>query len=323
MKLDDDVRRYLERQAALELPPATSLSPAELRERARALRPAGGPVIAVGAVSERAIPRVGGEVRVRVYEPTPAPGAAAAPAPLFVYFHGGGFIGGELDGPTDAACRRLCTLAGAVVVSVDYRLAPEHPFPAAAHDALAATRWCRENAAALGADPKKVFVGGDSAGGNLAAVAALDSRSDGLPPLAGQLLVYPVADLRTGEYASREECATGYGLTQPVMDWFRDHYLTSEADRSDPLASPLAATDLAGAPAALVITAYFDPLRSEGEEYAKRLAAAGVPVERVSLPGAIHGVFTAQEGFSSTERAWDAVAGWLHRRLGTSKSSAG
>ena len=195
--------------------------------------------------------------------------------PGLVFFHGGGWVIGDLDSHDDL-CRDLAAQAGCAVLSVDYRLAPEHRFPAAADDAIAATNWVAANAAPLGIDPKRLAVGGDSAGGNLAAVAALAARDAGRP-LAAQLLIYPVTDMSRFEGESYATCGEGYGLTAGAMVWFRDHYLTDANAARDWRVSPLLASDLGRSPPALVVTAEFDVLRSEGEAYAKRLAEAGVP----------------------------------------------
>ena len=195
-----------------------------------------------------------------------------------VFFHGSGFVLCSLD-THDGMCRNLCAGTGCVVVSVDYRLAPEAKFPAAPDDCLAATRWAVANAAALGADPGRVFVAGDSAGGNLAAVTALRIRDEGGPRLLGQLLIYPVTDYYEPGTPSMIENAEGYGLTRAGMIWFWNHYLAAPSDGANPHASPFRAADLSGLPPALVVTAEYDPLRDEGEYYADRLRQAGVPTQ--------------------------------------------
>jgi acetyl esterase len=227
----------------------------------------------------------GNQIPVRVYTPT----TGQSLRPLVVYFHGGGFVIGNIDSH-DATCRELAHLAEAVVVSVDYRLAPEHAGPAAAEDCYAATRWVADNAAALGGDPLRLAVAGDSAGGNLAAVVPLIARDRGGPPIAFQLLIYPVTDL-TMSQPSMEENAEGYMLTAAGLRWFYDHYLGGAGDPKDAVLSPLFASDLSGLPPALVLTAEFDPLRDEGEAYAARLIAAGVPVAVKRYDGLIHGFF--------------------------------
>jgi len=237
----------------------------------------------MASVADRSCPGPACDVPVRVYVPVDEPG----PRPVLVYFHGGGWVIGDLE-THDSTARKLAAASGVTVVSVDYRLAPEDPFPAAVDDCLAAVRWVVDNAGDLDVDPSRLAVGGDSAGGNLAAVAAGRLRDDGVP-VAFQLLVYPVTDGTMG-LPSYDENAEGYFLTRDTMAWFWDHYVGGE-HRTNPLASPLHAPDeaLAGLPPALVITAEFDPLRDEGEAYAARLRDAGVPVESVRYDGLLHG----------------------------------
>lgn len=227
-----------------------------------------------------------GDIRVRLYRPS---GASATPCPLLVWLHGGGWVIGDLES-ADPTARDLAVQTGAIVASVDYPLAPEHPFPAAPEAGLAAAGWLAGHAAQLGADPARVAVGGDSAGGNLAAVTALLARDRGGPEFKFQLLVYPVTDCLMS-YPSVKENGEGYLLTASAMHWFIDHYLPSGTDPRDPAASPLYAGDLNSLPPALVITAEFDPLRDEGEAYAARLERAGVPVTASRYDGMIHGFF--------------------------------
>ena len=211
-------------------------------------------------------------LRARHYAP-PEPGG---PHPLLVFYHGGGFLYGDLD-THDGACRILCRHAGAHVLAVDYRLAPEHRFPAAVDDAYAALRWAFANAARLGADPDRIGVGGDSAGGNLAAVTSQLAARDGGPAPALQLLIYPATDMTT-RHRSRELFREGFLLTDPEMDWYTDNYLgTARTDAGDPRVSPLLAEDLSGLAPAFIVTAAFDPLRDEGEAYARALQAGGHP----------------------------------------------
>jgi acetyl esterase len=221
----------------------------------------------------------------------------AGPArPLLVYFHGGGFTYGDLE-THDGVCRLLCRHSGSHVLAVDYRLAPEHPFPAAVDDARAALRWAHANAGELGADPNRVGVGGDSAGGNLAAVVSQLAAGDGGPPPVLQLLIYPATDF-TSRRPSRQLFGEGFLLTQTEMDWFDANYLGPEREHAqDPRASPLLADDLSGLAPALVVTAAFDPLRDDGEEYARALQAAGTPAVLRRYPGFIH-AFIAAAGVS-------------------------
>jgi len=226
-----------------------------------------------------------GGVAARLYSPKPA-----SPTPgLLVFFHGGGWVIGDLDSH-DNICRSLTNRSGHAVLSIDYRLAPEHPFPAGLDDCIAATEWAHANADDLGVDPTRLAIGGDSAGSNIAAVVAHESPV----PIAFQLLVYPVTDCRMGT-ASYEENSEGYFLTKSSMHWFIDHYLSGEqGSPTDPRVSPLLASDekLARSPRTLVITAGFDPLRDEGVAYAHRLAALGVEVSHTEFPGQFHGFFS-------------------------------
>ena len=221
---------------------------------------------------------------MRIYTPQ-----GSGPFPVLVYFHGGGWVIGNVD-THDPTCRTLTNAAGCVVVSVDYRLAPEHKFPAAVDDCYAATQWVAANAAAINGDSSRIAIGGDSAGGNLTAVVAIEARDKGGPPLVFQLLVYPVTDYSFSTPSYRDN-GDGYLLTKDSMVWFWDHYLRSEADGQDYRASPLRASDLTGLPPALVITAEYDPLRDEGEAYAARLQEAGVSVTCTRYDGMIHGFY--------------------------------
>jgi acetyl esterase len=220
---------------------------------------------------------------------------------VLVYFHGGGWVIGSVRSH-DGVCRALAAEVGALVVSVGYRLAPEHRFPAAVEDALAATRWVSENAARLGGDPSRLFVGGDSAGGSLSAVVARELRDR----VHFQLLIYPSTDL-TRNHASHTLFADGYLLTRAAMDWFCDHYVAAEHYRH-PLGSPLHHDDLHGVPPAFIMTAGFDPLRDEGRAYAEKLRAAGVAIEHQLYPGLIHGFFSMAGAIGAARRAFgDAV----------------
>lgn len=237
----------------------------------------------VERVDDRLIPGLDGDIPTRVYTPRAAVGEAHG---VLVWFHGGGWVIGDLD-TADATCRALANRAGCVVVSVDYRLAPEHRAPAALDDCMTALAWTVENFELLGVDASKVAVGGDSAGGNLAALVCQRVRAEFGPEIDFQLLVYPATDL-TMSYPSIDENAEGYFLTKASMEWFTQHYL-GDADPKESVVSPLHADDLTGLPPALVITAEFDPLRDEGEAYAARLGEAGVPTEHIRYAGQIHG----------------------------------
>jgi acetyl esterase len=280
MPLDPQARTYLDELAALGAPPPWEQELAEVRQANETAAPGlFGPVPPV-PFEDRAVPGPAGRIGVRVYS------GGGADAPALVYFHGGGWVIGSLD-THHGVCATLAQEAGCTVVSVDYRLAPEHPFPAALDDAWAATVWASEHPAELGTRSGPVAVGGDSSGGNLAAVVAVWARDGGLP-LARQLLVYPVcdADFETPSY---REFAEGVGLTRAGMRWFWDQYLPEEEKRLVVEASPLRAGDLRGVAPASVVTAEYDVLRDEGEAYAQKLEEAGVPVTLSRYDGLIHG----------------------------------
>jgi acetyl esterase len=289
-----------------------TLTPATLRAGYRALAAARrGPD--VGLVEDLCAPGPAGAIPVRLYRPE-----ATGPLPLLVHFHGGGFVVCDLD-THDASCRELARSAGCAVLSVDYRLAPEARFPAAPEDCFAATLWAAANAARLGADPARIAVGGDSAGGNLAAVVTAMARDRGGPRLVHQLLVYPVTDLVGFEarHASYRENAEGYFLSAAMMRWFAGHYLERSEDASSPLASPLLAPDLSDLAPASVITAEYDPLRDEGELYAQRLREAGVSVEQRRYEGMIHGFFAMTELLDRAREAADWAGARLRDAFGT------
>jgi acetyl esterase len=284
MPLAPEIQAELARLAAAGTPPLQQQSVEQARrlhvEGAAAL---GGAPVEVAAVDDRTIPGPAGDLGVRVYTPHGEP-----PFPIVVWFHGGGWVVGTLDS-YDPVCRALAAAVPAVVVAVDYRLAPEHRYPAAVEDAYAATLWASRNAAELGGSQQRLAVAGDSAGGNLAAVVALGARDRGGPAIGFQLLVYPITD-HAMDTASYREHADGYALTAAGMRWYWDHYLGG-ADGTAPDASPLRAAFFGGLPPALVVTAEHDVLRDEGEAYAARLRAAGVPADVRRYPGMVHGFF--------------------------------
>jgi len=294
VELDPQARAYLETRQPLPLSDET-VAEARLASEGESER-LGGPPEPVAAVEELSAPGSAGPVRVRVYRPE-----GEEPFAGLLWFHGGGWVIGSLD-THDRICRALCRRAGALVCSVDYRLAPEHRFPAALEDAWAATRWVADQAVALGVDPARLAVGGDSSGGNLAAAVALQARRAGLP-LTLQALVYPVTDHRF-DTASYDEFADGYGLTGEGMRWFWEQYLGPAGNGSAVEASPLRAADLRDVAPALVLTAEADVLRDEGEAYAGRLLAAGVPVTLTRYAGMVHG-FLRHGGI--VDRAHDAL----------------
>ena len=314
--LAPDIQLMLSLMERRGVPPLETLSAVQARTMRRRLAAIfGGTPVTVGAVRDIELDPAesGGPVALRARHYVPAePGG---PHPLLVFFHGGGFLYGDLD-THDAVCRALCRHGGAQVLAVDYRLAPEHRFPAAVEDARAGLRWALQNAGRLGADPARVGVGGDSAGGNLAAVTALLAARDDGPPPAIQLLIYPATDSTTGR-RSRELFGEGFLLTRAQMDWFEDNYLGEEhAHTRDPRASPLLADDLSGLAPALVVTAAFDPLRDEGEDYAKALLAAGTPATLRRFPGMTH-AFVSFAGVSRACRdALIEIAGAMRAMFG-------
>jgi acetyl esterase/lipase len=317
VKLDPNVRLLLEAIEAQGNPALETLAPAEARKlAAESLTPVAGSPEAVRSIENMRIPGPEGDIPIRVYTPD-----APSPGPALVYFHGGGWVLCDLD-THDVPCTAIAHRAGAVVVSVDYRLAPENKFPAAVTDSYAATVWVAQNAERLGIDPNRISVGGDSAGGNLAAVVALKSRDENGPPIALQALVYPVTDLSSFDTGSYREFAEGHQLTRVEMEWFRDLYLNSAADARNPHASPLLARDLRGLPPALVITAECDPLRDEGEAYAKRLQDAGVAVASTRYAGMIHPFWSLAGALPQTLEAYQQVADAV-RTAGRQSSTAG
>ena len=280
MSVDPQLQPFLDLLASSGSPAITDLQPDAARALMANLR-GGARAVEVHAVHDRTVPGPAGAVPVRVYCP---PGDG--PFPALVWFHGGGWVLGSID-ESDPVARGLSVAADCVVISVGYRLAPEHPFPAGLDDCVAALRWCADHAGELGIDGDRLAVGGDSAGGNLAAAAAMVARDTGGPPLRLQVLVYPVTDFDVTT-PSMVDNAEGYLLTRDAMQWFYDHY-TDPSQRDDPRAAPLRATELAGLPPALVLTAEFDPLRDEGEAYARRLVDAGVDATVSRYDGMIHG----------------------------------
>ena len=312
MPLDPQAQAVLDQAAALGLPPNQTVSPEQARINGK-LRPrANGPQVA--KVEDRNIPGPGGDLPVRIYTPE-----GGGPFPALVWFHGGGWVVGDLD-TADATSRHLTVGAGCVVVSVDYRLAPETKFPGPAEDCYAATQWVAQNAPSINVDASRIAVGGDSAGGNLAAVVSLMARDRRGPELALQLMVYPVTEWDFGT-ASYQQNADGYGLTQDTMRWYWDHYLANDADATNPYAAPMRAEDLSGLPAALVITAEFDPLRDEGEAYAHLLEAAGVPTQCTRYDGMTHGFFGQSAVMDKGKQAISEASAALKAAFGVAVSA--
>jgi acetyl esterase len=292
-------------------PALDTLPPPEARAQSAANRAAVQPdPPAMQSVEDMRIAAPHGAIPVRVFKPLTLPNADLAAG--LVYYHGGGWVIGDLDG-YDVVCRELATKAGLVVVSVDYRLAPEHKFPAAVDDCIAATDWVARNAAKLGIDADRLFVGGDSAGGNLAAVVSMHARDNAGPRIKGQVLVYPVTDLAmsTPSYADPE---TGVLLTHSLMRWFRDHYLTDHKQIDDWRASPLRMSNLKGLPPAFVLTCGADPLHDEGEEFARRLKHAGNDVIHVDYPGQFHAFLTMGRLLPEANKLVGEITGWLKQR---------
>jgi acetyl esterase len=307
MALDPGAAALLQQMAQTGAPPIHQLPVPEAR-RMMQMMVAAAPRPQVGRVEDRAIPGPAGEIPVRIYWPR-----SGQRVGLVVYYHGGGWVLGDLE-THDATCRRLANASDCIVVAVDYRLAPEHKFPAAVEDCYAAALWAAENAASLGVDAARVAVAGDSAGGNLAAVVSLLAKQRGGPPLAHQALIYPVTDFDF-QRPSYQENAEGYLLTRQAMEWFWRQYLNDDAEGADPLASPLRAPDLRGLPPATVITAEYDPLRDEGEVYAERLAQAGVPTTCVRYLGQIHGFISLEHLLPAGRQALLALGATLRAAL--------
>jgi acetyl esterase len=282
--------------------PVEEMTVSEMREALEERsRQTGGPPAPVEQVVDGAAPGPRGPIGLRTYVP-----AGSRPLPGLVFFHGGGWVRGSLQ-THDVLCRALANGAGCVVVSVDYRMAPEHRFPAAIDDAVAATRWVAANAASLGIDARRLAAGGDSAGGNLAAAVALELRDEGGPPIVHQLLIYPVTD-HSFDTVSYRDNATGYLLTRSSMQFYWREYLREAADGNDFRASPLRAQRFDRLPAATVVTAEYDPLRDEGRAYADRLRGAGVAVEYREYAGLVHGFATSTGAIDAARLAVGEMA---------------
>jgi acetyl esterase len=310
MTLDSSVQALLEGLAAQGMRPFAELSPAQAREVVEAFAALQAPAREVARVVETHYPGPAGPQDLRIYLPN---GAADAPLPVVVYVHGGGFVGGSLA-VVDEPARALAADLGAVVVTVTYRKAPEHKFPAATDDTFAALRWVAGHIGEFGGDPERIAVMGDSAGGCLAAVAAQRARDEGGPRLAAQVLVYPVVD-PTAQLPSRQECATGPLVSARDLDWFWEQYLRTPADANDPLAVPARAESLEGLPPTLVLTTQYEVSRDEAEAYGERLAAAGVDTEIVRFPGLVHGVYWMSGAVPRSRELHDAIVAFLSKRL--------
>jgi acetyl esterase len=311
MTLDPQMKKILDLIAAAGAPSIRGMTPAEARtafeSRLGFFRRGG--VEPVGRREDRTVPGPGGEIPIRLYYPH-----GQAPCGAAMFFHGGGWVLGNLESH-DPTCRELANRSGALIVSVDYRLAPEHKFPAGVDDCYAATRWVAENAAALGYPEGRLAVTGDSAGGNLAAVVALMARDRGRPQLRYQLLVYPAFDPDMKFPSQSEFADDGYVLSRADMAWFWNHYLNNANDGANPYANPACAKDLSRLPAALVITAGLDPLRDEGEAYAEQLRKAGVAVAVRRCEGLTHGFFNMTSEIDAARAARDEACAALREAL--------
>lgn len=282
--LDPRAKVYLER--INQLPPLHKLEPQAVRDIFAQIPSVEVELVPLAKVEDKLIPAgADAEIKIRIYTPE-----GQGPFPLFVYYHGGGWVIGDLE-TVDASCRMLAHLSGRIVVSVDYRLAPEHKFPVPVADSFAALKWVSENASSINGNASNLVVGGDSAGGNLSTVLSLLAKDQNGPAIKAQVLIYPVTDMRF-DSPSYMEFQEGFGLNRDLMLWFSNHYINHEYDKGNPYVAPLTARDLGNLPPAIVITAECDVLRDEGMVYAERLKHAGVKVESVCEKGLVHGYFT-------------------------------
>ncbi|MGI5359255.1 alpha/beta hydrolase [Streptomyces sp. CA-252508] len=306
MDFDPQLQALYDRRAAEGAGPLYEMTLAEARAAdLAAVRAGAGTPEPVREVFDELIPGPAGALPVRVYRPR----ADRGPLPVLVYFFGGGWTLGSVE-TSDAICRGLANAAGCLTVAVGYRLAPENKFPAAVHDCFAGLRWASDNAVRLGGDPARIAVGGDSAGGNLAAATTLMARDTGGPAILAQLLVYPNTDY-FADTPSRREITDPLLFNDKSVQWYWDNYLTSSQEGDDPLVSPLRAPSHAGLPRALVITAEYDPLRDEGEQYARCLRDSGVEAECTRYPGVTHGFFAMAGTLDAGSRAVEQAAAFL------------
>jgi acetyl esterase len=306
--LDPQVKVLLDQMAAAKQPAFHSQSPVDARKAMNAMLNVLGPGPEVHRVENRKIPGPAGEIPVRIYTP------ASKPIGILVYFHGGGWVVGDLESH-DYVCRALTNATGCTVLAVDYRLAPEHKFPAGPDDCYAATLWASKNATSLGSDADHIAVGGDSAGGNLAAAISLMARDRGGPRIRHQMLIYPAIDAAMDTPSQKEFMADGFVLSKLDMEWFWGHYLKNPKDGENPLASPNHAKDLKNLPPTDIITASHDPLRDEGEAFAEQLKAAGNKVKVKRFQGVVHGFVSLQAAIDQGKTATREMAEELKASL--------
>ena len=312
MSLDPESQRLIDLMVAANRPAWNTLSPQAARDLYLSLRPAAqGPRPAEAKVVDRTIPGPAGDLAVRLYRPASAP--ADAKLPCLIYAHGGGWVFGNLDSH-DVLCAQFALEAGIVVFAIDYRLAPEARFPGAFDDVVAGLKWVAANGASIGVDSSKLAIGGDSAGGNLAAAVSIWARDNGGPKLRLQLLAYPVTDA-VGRAESYRRYEDGYGLNAATMEWFFDHYAPDKTTRGDWRVSPLRAKSLGGLAPALVITAGYDPLRDEGRAYAFRLHQEGTQADLVEFGGMLHGFLSSPMLLHGARRGTSLAAAALREAL--------
>jgi acetyl esterase len=310
MALDEHVSQLIDGMSAQGFESFEQLTVDQARAVVATFTGLQAPARSVDRVAEATYTSGGQDLRLRIYVP-----AGAEPKPVVLYLHGGGFVGGTVD-VADEPCRAVADASGAIVVSVEYRLAPEHRFPAAPDDAYAALNWVAGRIAEYGGDPGNIVVMGDSAGGNLAAVTALRARDENGPRLRGQVLIYPVIDPHA-DFPSRTEFAEGYIITAAGMDWFWDNYLSSPDDARNPYAVPTRATSLSGLPPALVLTTEYEVARDEAEDYGARLSAAGVETEVERFDGLVHGAFWMSGAVPRGNEILDAATNYIAKITST------
>jgi acetyl esterase/lipase len=314
MVLDPQAKALLAKLAEQGLPSTDEMSLPHAREAVLMFEELEGEPQPVAQVRDLTVPGPAGELPVRLYTPHLAP-QGTRPTPLVVFFHGGGWVRGSVE-IADRPCRALANTSGCTVASVEYRLAPESKFPAAAEDCYAVVSWLAKHAGELDSDSERVAIAGDSAGGNLAAAVALMARDRGGPSLSYQVLIYPATDAR-GDYPSRRENAEGYFLTTRAMEWYWRHYLSDDASRDNPYVSPLRAVNHSDLPPALIVTCEYDPLRDEGEAYGEKLREAGVPVKVSRYEGMVHGILWMGGMIDRTEDLIEEMGRELGAALGT------